>query len=157
MQKIAPKSRGQGLNSSGFLLQLAASNPVEVPANVDLTVEEHKLWPQFASARARVDWREFDLILLSKIVKLEASLRGYQSMLAQSGAILRNRKGTPIVNPLIAICDTLTRQQLALIRSLSLTAGAHPATNQAHAQQARTFELLEAGDDDGLFARPRPN
>jgi hypothetical protein len=136
------------------MIALAAGDPVQVPKHIDLTEEESKLWPQFASARSSVDWREFDLILLSKIVKLEASIRGYQQMLTGSGPIIRNKRGTPIVNPLISIIDTLTRQQMAIIRSLSMTAGADPRTNMGHAQAQRTFEQF-ADDADGLFARPQ--
>jgi hypothetical protein len=152
--KNAPKSRGKGTNSANFLIGLASTEPVEVPKHIDLTEEEARLWPQFASARSRVDWREFDLILLSKIVKLEASARRYQTMLDQSGPIIRNKKGTPIVNPLLSIIDTITRQQMAIIRSLSLTAGADPRTNFGHAAQSRTFEQYLEGDDAELFARP---
>ena len=113
-----------------------------------------RLWPQFASARARVDWREFDLILLSKVVKLEAEQRRVQAMLDKSGPIIKNPRGTPIPNPLFMIADSLARRQLAIIRTLSLTAGVDPRTPQAHAAQVRTFNQFLNEDDDGLFAKP---
>ena len=35
--------------------------------------EEHVIWCQFARARAREDWRDMDLLLLAKVVRLEAA------------------------------------------------------------------------------------
>jgi hypothetical protein len=148
-------SRGKGTNSASFLIALAAENPVEIPKNVELTAEEAQLWPQFASARARVDWREFDLILLAKIVKLEAVNRKDQRKLDETSTIVETRKGTPIVNPLIAVIDSRTRLQLAIIRTLSLTAGKAPATVRGHALQARTFNQMKSDDPEDLFATPQ--
>src|SRR6185436_2725564 len=110
VKKTAKTSRGQGLNSANYLVALASDDPVEVPRHIELTEEEMRLWPQFASARARVDWREFDLILLSKVVKLEAEQRRVQAMLDKSGPIIKNPRGTPIPNPLLMIADSLARR-----------------------------------------------
>ena len=60
-----------------------------------------------------------DLILLVKIVKMEADIRAAQMELDAVGMMVENKSGTQIPNPLISVIDTLERRQLAVIRSMS--------------------------------------
>jgi hypothetical protein len=129
-------------------------DPVEIPPGINLTADEAALWPQFASARAREDWREFDLILLAKLCKIEANIRRYQEILDKSGPIISNKRGTPIDNPLFRVVDTLQRQQLAIIRCLSLAQQGDARTMGARAYASRTFNNALQDDEDVLFARP---
>ena len=94
---------------------------IEPPAGIDLSSDEEVvIWGQFTRARAREDWRDMDLILLAKIVKLEAGIRRHQETLDRSGILIKNKRETLIVNPLVSVIDTLERRQLAIIRSMSL-------------------------------------
>ena len=61
-----------------------------------------------------------DLILLAKIVKMEADIRAAQIELDAMGMMVENKRGTPIPNPLLSVIDTLERRQLAVIRSMSI-------------------------------------
>jgi hypothetical protein len=58
--------------------------------------------------------------LLAKVVRVEADIRKYQAMVDKIGPIMKNRRDTPVENPLIRVIDTYQRQQLAIIRSMSL-------------------------------------
>jgi hypothetical protein len=82
------------------------------------------------------------LLLVAKAVRLEADIRKHQQSLDRTGIIVKNDRGTPIPNPLISIVDSLQRQQLAIIRSLSL--------NQT-AQDPRT--LNGQGVEQGKFSK----
>jgi len=94
-----------------------AGDTVQLPAGITLDDEvERIVWSQMTATRSKDSWREFDLVLLSKIVKIEARLRKYQLQLDIEGAVIFNDRGTPIENPLFRIIDTLTRQQMAVIR-----------------------------------------
>ena len=81
---------------------------------------ELTIWHQFSRALARSHWRDMDLILLAKIVKMEADIRAAQIELDAMGMMVENKRGTPIPNPLLSVIDTLERRQLAVIRSMSL-------------------------------------
>ena len=59
-----------------------------------------------------------DLILLAKIVKMEADIRADQVELDTVGMMVENKRGTQIQNPLISVIDTLERRQLDVIRSM---------------------------------------
>ena len=97
-----------------------------------------------------------DLLLLAKVVRMEADIRRHQETLDRSGVLIQNKRGTLIPNPLIAVIDTLERRQLAVIRSMSLNQQASdPRTLNAAGQnvnQSRTVIDYLAGDD--LIAMP---
>ena len=66
-----------------------------------------------------------DLILLAKIVKMEADIRAAQVELDAAGMMVENKRGTQIPNPLISVINTLERHKLAVITSMSLNRTAH--------------------------------
>ena len=98
-----------------------AIESVPLPQGVELRSEDEMvIWGQFTRARAREDWRDMDLLLLAKVVRMEADIRQHQAAVEAQGVIIENQRGTPIPNPLLAIIDTVERRQLAVIRSMSL-------------------------------------
>lgn len=96
---------------------------IPLPEGVTLASDEERtLWRQFCHVRKAEDWRDFDLVLLAKVVHLEAELRRYQAVLDKSGALIKNDRGTLVENPLVRVIDTMQRQQLSVIRAMSLNA-----------------------------------
>ena len=134
-----------------------ATTDVELPEGVTLRNDaEATIWRQFTRARARDAWRDFDLVLLSKVVRIEADLRKYQAMLETSGPLIKNKRETLIENPLLRVIDTLQRQQLAIIRSMSLNStGQDPRTlnDSAKAEEAARKTLQQHGVES-LLASP---
>ena len=61
-----------------------------------------------------------DMILLAKVVCKEADIWGHQSTPERCGVLIKNKRGTLVHNPFLAVVDTLERRQLADIRSMSL-------------------------------------
>ena len=134
-----------------------AIESVPLPQGVELrSDEELVIWEQFTRARARADWRDMDLLLLAKVVRMEADIRKHQDTLDRSGVLIQNKRGTLVPNPLISVIDTLERRQLSVIRSMSLNQQASdPRTLNASAQvanESRNVLRYLAGDD--LIAMP---
>lgn len=134
-----------------------AIQSVPLPDGVELrSDEEVVIWEQFTRARAREDWRDMDLLLLAKVVRMEADIRRHQDVLDRSGVLIKNQRGTMIPNPLINVIDTLERRQLAVIRSMSLNQlASDPRTINAAGQTANSSRSVMgylAGDD--LIAMP---
>lgn len=153
---MAIKTQRLGKNSASNVVRLASelSEAVALPAGVVLRNEaEMVIWQQFTHARAREGWRDFDLLIVAKAVRLEADIRKYQKVLDASSPIVKNEKGTQIVNPFFAVIDNLQRQQLALIRSLSLNQTPQdPRTLNGQGQeQGRLRSAMSKFDD--LIAR----
>lgn len=128
---------------------------IPLPDGVTLRDEtEMVIWGQFTRARARDGWRDFDLVILAKVVRLESDIRKHQKVLDDSEVIVTNGKGTQIVNPLFAVIDTLQRQQLALIRNMSLSQGAQdPRTLNGQGREQGKLRAAVDLRDDELIAR----
>jgi hypothetical protein len=103
---------------------------IDPPPGVELeTAELRQIWDQFTRARAPADWRDLDLLLLTKAVRFEAKIRECDRLLEKTGMMIKSGSGTPIKNPVIEIADGYLRQQLAIIRTMSLgTNGQDPRT-----------------------------
>jgi hypothetical protein len=148
MARTKALSRDSHLNV--VALASTISDQIPLPDGVILRDEsEIVIWKQFTHARASEGWRDFDLLIVAKAVRLEADIRKYQMQLDRSGAVIKNDRGTPIVNPFLTVIDSLQRQQLALIRSLSLNQTAQdPRTlNGQGANQSALRRTINNFDD----------
>ena len=137
-----------------------AIQPISIPEGVTLRSDEERIiWGQFTRARAREDWRDMDLLLLAKVVRMEADIRKHQGTLDRSGVLIENNRGTLIPNPLLSVVDTLERRQLAVIRSMSLnqTASDPRTINGAAKTEGKAFDLLRDFGASGLIAMPKAN
>lgn len=134
-----------------------AMESVPVPQGVELrSDEEVVIWDQFTRARAREDWRDMDLLLLAKVVKMEADIRKHQADVDAQGWIVENQRGTQIPNPLVTIIDTLERRQLAVVRSMSLNQQASdPRTLNGSAKNVKSAKAaMDDASEGGLIALP---
>ena len=120
------------------------------------TDQEMVLWRQFTAARSKDTWREFDLLLIAKMVNLEINIRRYNQELNENGVVIENKRGTPVENPLLRVVDTLQRQQLAMIRSLSLGVSSQAAQDLnksgTSASEKEDVEKLKKGKVSSLLA-----
>jgi hypothetical protein len=134
-----------------------AGQVVAPPRGITLDTEDEKIiWEQFTQTRSPDSWRDFDLVLLAKTVKIEARIRKHQKELDAMGSMIENQRGTPIENPLFRIIDTLTRQQMAVIRSMSLNqTKSDPRVLNATGKKVGAAKTAMDGMDDELIPRLR--
>ena len=135
----------------------AINDRIPLPAGVELRSEaELIIWHQFTRARARSDWHDMDLILLAKIVKMEADIRAAQIELDAMGMIVENKCAIPIPNPPLSVIDTLERRRLAVIRSMSLNQTASdPRTINGSAEvEVKARAALKNFGIEGLISQP---
>ena len=98
-----------------------------------------------------------DLLLLAKVVRMEADIRKHQETLDRSGVLIQNKRGTLIANPLLSVIDTLERRQMAVIRSMSLNQMASdPRTINGAARSAVDARNVLQSFEDDLIAMPSP-
>lgn len=134
-----------------------AHTQIDLPEGVTLNGDDELIiWRQMTALRTKDAWRDFDLILLAKIVKLEAEIRKIQETIRVEGHLILNARGTPIENPLFRVVDTLQRQQLAIIRSMSLNqTESDPRTLNAQGmKQQDALKTMGEFGIDSLIAMP---
>lgn len=143
--------------AAGAVKQFAAAlTVIEPPEGIRWRTKEEKLlWSQYTRARAADGWRDFDLMQMAKIVKLEVDIRRHQKRLDTEGVVIDSPRG-PIEHPLFKVVMTLQRQQLSLVRSLGLNQtfqDARVMTRQAKAEEDAA-RLLKAKQPESLLAMP---
>jgi hypothetical protein len=134
-----------------------ASTKVELPESVILrNDEELVIWEQFTAVRPASAWRDFDLVLLAKAVRLEYDIRKIQLTLDSSGPLIKNKRETLVENPLLRVIDTLQRMQLAIIRSLSLNqTDSDPRTLNAQGMKQQDAQsTMESFGLESLISMP---
>lgn len=141
-------------NFNGAMSSIPPPEGIELRSEIELVI-----WDQFSRARAREDWRDMDLLLLAKVVRMEADIRRHQETLDRTGVLIKNKRETLVANPLLAVIDTLERRQLAVIRSMSLNQmHADPRTINATARTAvDARNVMASFEEDDLIAMPRAN
>jgi len=131
-----------------------AAESVLPPDGVELrSNEERVIWHQFTKVRTKSDWRDFDLVILAKVVRLEADIRKYQKKVDSEGPTVTNARGTPVTNPMLTALCALQSQQLALIRNLSLSqSGSDPRTkNRTGSRGVDAGSAMDELGGDGLI------
>ena len=126
----------------------------DIPAptsGYQLSDEETEVWGEMITVRE--EWRNFDLILLVKIVRLEVKIKQWWTTLDKTGPMIRNPRGTLIENPILRSIDTLQRQQLSIITKMQLMTVADPRTLNKEAQH-QDLNTIKEGNVLRLLARP---
>ena len=97
-----------------------------------------------------------ELILLAKIVRIEADIRAVQAELDVVGIMVENKRSTQIRKLMISVIDTLERRQLAVIRSMSLnqTASDPRTLNGTAKVETESRAALKDVGAAGLIAQP---
>lgn len=138
-------------NSVDAAVKTAQHNMPTPPSGYKLSDEETEVWGEMVSVRE--EWRNFDLILLVKIVRLEVKIKQWWTTLDKTGPMIRNPRGTLIENPILRSIDTLQRQQLSIITKMQLMTVADPRTLNKEAQH-QDLNTIKEGNVLRLLARP---
>jgi len=102
----------------------ALAKPFEPPEHVRLQPHEMPFWESVVCARARENWDVADLELAANLARCKSDIEIQQRMLRLEGAVIKNKKDTPIANPRFAVMEVLTRRAIALSRVLQVNAAA---------------------------------
>lgn len=132
----------------------AAKGLLQPPQHVSLPGEALKYWPGVVCARARDDWTEVDLVVAAQLAKCQADMAEEDAALDLEGKVIKNDRGTPVMNPRTAVMEQLARREMALMRALRIggRAGGDPrdgagrAKTEQTARRARSEVEAEADD-----------
>jgi len=122
------------------------------PGGISLSLDEQVVWEQMVKVRA--EWREMDLILLAKVVKLEVKIRAWWEMAEVDGPIVTNKRGTQIENPLLRSINTLQHQQLSIITKMSIMQVADARAVNSTAKRINAAEKIKKQSAVSLLASP---
>ena len=137
----------------------AAAGLPTVPAHVRLREVDRPFWDGIVRARARDDWTEADLVVCAQLARCQADIEAESLTLEGEGTVATNERGTPVVNPRVAVMEQLARREMALMRTLRMggrVSGdgrdeAGRAKLQAQSRKVRG-EIEAENDEEALLA-----
>lgn len=135
----------------------AAKADLAPPDYVTLTESAKPYWIGVVRARARDEWIDVDLVVAAQLAQCQADMAEEDKALRAEGRVVKNDKGTQVMNPRTTVMEQLARREMALMRTLRMGGRiAGDARDEAggrkiERQSKRLRGELEE-EDDGLIA-----
>lgn len=140
------------------IAMIHADKQIDPPADMDLNAHQALLFHEVIDEFAKIDWSKHTIRLAAVLACALSFLQAAQDQLADESFTATSARGTPVANPLIGVCQTLSGQVLSLRRSLALHAVA--GVNKSDVGKRRGINKANErnsplNDDDGEdFATP---
>lgn len=153
-------SKRQRVDSADGALNAMAGAHKEIapPDWVVVPPAAQKFWRSITRARAADRWNDSDLENAAELARTKASIERLNIELEAEGDIIKNDRGTPIVNPKHSLLETLTRRMVALSRMLQVHAEATQgkSRDQVKGNQAQESarKAVDPSFDESLVSRP---
>lgn len=134
-----------------------AVNTIEVPEHVTVPDAALKFWRSITKARAADRWNDSDLEVAAELARTKANIERLNLEVEEEGDVIKNDRGTPIVNPKHNLLETLTRRMVALSRALQIHAEATQGksrdqvkSNKAQSEAANAAKAMDNSLIPGL-------
>lgn len=134
-----------------------AINEIEVPEHVSVPDAAMKFWRSITKARSAERWNDADLEVAAELARTKANIERLNAEIEAEGDVIKNDRGTPIVNPKHSLLETLTRRMVALSRMLQVHAEATQGksrdqvkSNKAQAAAAKSADAVHDSLIPGL-------
>lgn len=155
----APKTKRTRADSAASAVKAmvdAAKPDVEIPDYVTLTPSALPFWAGVVRARARDEWIDVDLVVAGQLAQCQADIAEEDAALRAEGRVIKNDRGTPVMNPRTTVMEQLARREMALMRTLRM--GGRIAGDSRDEAGKRKIERQsralrgELEEEDGLLA-----
>lgn len=128
-----------------------AVSEIPVPEYVNVPDDALQFWRSITKARAAARWNDTDLEVAAELARTKASIERLNKEIEAEGDVIKNDRGTPIVNPKHSLIETLTRRMVALSRMLQVHAEATQGKSRdqvkANKAQDEAAKAAKAADD----------
>lgn len=152
-------ARKQPINTVKGQLQTmsdALAGPLMPPAHIQLREQDIPFWLSIVGARARNSWDDCDLELAAQLARAKADTFRLQREIDREGDVVRNDRGTQIMNPKHSLMETLTRRVIAMSRMLHVHPEAKEGDSEGQGKKLKAQKDAEArmNEADDLIGRP---
>ena len=156
LQNLSMKKQRTDSTAAKVSAMLNASlKTIEPPCHVVLRAGDRVFWHGVVRARARDEWTETDLVVAGQLARCLHDIQVEQVLLDEEGTVLRNDKGTQIVNPRVSVLEQFARREMALMRTLRMggrVAGAARDEERTRKLERSSRQLRDELVEDDLLA-----
>jgi len=92
----------------------------DCPAHVKLRERDRPFWADVLRARARDEWTQADLIVAAQLARCMSDIEAESEAMENEGSVIKNDKGTAVMNPRNSVLEQLARREMALMRTLKI-------------------------------------
>ena len=131
-------ARSDAVTTSICAMQNAALPPLEPPSHCKLRDGDRPFWDGIVRARARDEWTDADLVVAAQLARCQADIEKEQEALDAETTVVKNDRGTSVVNARVSVLEQFARREMALMRSLRM--GGTAAGTVRDAAGARSIE-----------------
>ena len=149
------RNRADSASSAVKAMLNAAKDTIQVPAHVKLRDGDMVFWDGVVRARARDEWTETDSVVAGQLARCLHDIEDEQAALDIEGTVIKNDKGTPVVNPRVSVLEQFARREMALMRTLRMggrVAGAARDEAPGRKIERQSREIRKELEDDELLA-----
>jgi hypothetical protein len=133
----------------------AAKGALQPPAHVKLREGDAVFWDGVVRARARDEWTETDLVVAGQLARCLHDIEKEQALMDAEGTVVKNDKGTAVVNPRVSVLEQFARREMALMRTLRMggrIAGDARDESGRRKIERQSSKIKAELEDDGLLA-----
>lgn len=133
----------------------AAKGDLLPPDHVNITDDAIPYWKGIVRARARDEWTEVDLVVVGQLAQCQCDIAEQDVALRAEGSIVKNERGTQIMNPRATLMENLARREMALMRTLRLggrVSGDGVDDAKRRSIQRQSEEIRKELESDDLLA-----
>lgn len=117
---MAKRIRSDSAASAVKAMVDASKEELQPPPHVVLTDSAKPYWTGVIRARARDEWIEVDLVVAAQLAQCQADIAEEDASLREEGKVIKNDRGTPVMNPRTTVMEQLARREMALMRTLRM-------------------------------------
>lgn len=133
----------------------AAIEGVDIPAHLVVEEDMRPYLELILSCREYSSWNGPDLAKAVSLARTQRDIERLYLEVAEEGDVIKNDRGTPIVNPKHNLLETMVRREVALSRALHVHAEATKGRSREGAKKAQSQQgklVAIKGADKGLIA-----
>lgn len=114
------RARADSADSAVKAMVDAALGPLSVPKHVKLRDGDKPFWDGIVRARARDEWTEAELVVAAQLARCQRDIEAEQVAVDVETTVLKNERGTMVMNPRVTVLEQLARREMALMRTLRM-------------------------------------
>lgn len=138
------RQRSDSITAAVKAAKGVAAGVIEPPEHVQLRDGDRPFWDSLVRARARDTWNVADLENAANLARCKADIERITGEIDSEGDVIKNERGTQIVNPKHTLLETLTRRAMALSRMLHVHAEATVGKSEDAANALAAEKKAEA-------------
>lgn len=114
------KAKSDSIKAAVEAMTNAAAPLPEMPSHVRMREKDMPFLNAILRTRTREEWLEGDLPVAGQLARCQADIESESLALEDEGSVVKNDRGTNVMNPRHSVLQQLAQREMALMRCLAM-------------------------------------